>query len=368
MITAVLIVILSTLLPLKLYSFLRGKQFGGKIRKEHINRYERSKHWDGEKFNNLSETTMNVNASRIPGLLKKQLTGRALRSPAKTIPILPLDNRWTDDGVNLPRFIWYGHSVLLLQLEGLNLLIDPMFGQDASPIAPMSTKRFSDHTLDLIDSLPNIDAVLLTHDHYDHLDYKSITRLRAKAETYLVALGVARHLERWDIPLGQITEFDWWDEKTFNGIRLIFTPSRHFSGRGPVDRSKSLWGGWVFQTKNHRIYWSGDGGYDKHFGEVGRRYGPFDWSFIECGQYTEMWHQIHMMPEESVQAALDAGTRTAIPVHWGGFTLAMHHWTDPVNRFLIEAQKLNQVVCCPHPGQVVTMGDTFSEPWWQEYD
>jgi L-ascorbate metabolism protein UlaG (beta-lactamase superfamily) len=278
-----------------------------------------------------------------------------------------MDKNWTKTSDRRPKFIWYGHSVLLLQLEGLNLLIDPMFGPDASPIAPMKSQRFTRHSLDLIDTLPQIDAILLTHDHYDHLDYHSMVKLRSKVDTYFVALGVARHLVRWGVPKSQITEFDWGDEKLFAGIRLIFTPSRHFSGRGPVDRAKSLWGGWVFQTNKYRIYWSGDGGYDTHFREIGRRYGPFHWSFMECGQYNEMWHQIHMIPEESVRAAREVGTKTAIPVHWGGFTLAMHHWTDPVIRFVREAQKLDQQVCCPHPGQMVIMGDLFSEPWWQEY-
>ncbi len=161
--------------------------------------------------------------------------------------------------------------------------------------------RNGENTLNLVEQLPTLDAILLTHDHYDHLDLESIRRLKNKTENWLVALGVGRHLEKWGIPKNSITEFGWWQKVDFLGIEITATPSRHFSGRGPFDRAKSLWCGWVFKSANHAIYWSGDGGYGEHFKEIGERLGPFDWGFMECGQYNERWHQIHMYPEDRHQ-------------------------------------------------------------------
>lgn len=367
MITTVLIIAVSVFFPIKLIYFFRGKQFGGKVRQEHLSKYARSSHWDGEKFINLEETTVDVNVRTLPRLLKLQLKGRSERNPREDLPIIPTDSKDFEEKEG-PKFIWYGHSVLLLQMAGRNLLIDPMFGPDASPIAPVTSRRFSAGTLSIIDQLPDLDAILITHDHYDHLDFASIARLKEKADTFYVAMGVSRHLERWGIPSSQITEFDWWDEDFLDPVRLIFTPSRHFSGRGPTDRTRSLWGGWVFMTDSHRIYWTGDGGYGNHFKQVGERYGPFQWIFTECGQYNELWHQIHMYPEECVQAALDAGAQVAMPVHWAGFTLAMHHWKEPVNRFVRAAGEKGLEICCPPLGQLVKIDQKVSwEPWWDRY-
>jgi L-ascorbate metabolism protein UlaG (beta-lactamase superfamily) len=206
---------------------------------------------------------------------------------------------------------------------------------------------------------------LLTHDHYDHIDLDSINKLIPKVKTWFVALGVSRHLEHWGVPENQITEFDWWDSIEFQGIQITFTPSRHFSGRGIADRAKSLWGGWVFKTPNHNIYWSGDGGYGPHFKEIGEKFGPFDWGFMECGQYNEHWHAIHLYPEEAVQAALDAQVKVATPVHWGGFSLALHSWKDPIERFYAEAKSQNLKMIAPEIGEVVEVNDTATpRTWW----
>ena len=179
------------------------------------------------------------------------------------------------------KFIWYGHSVVLLRVANKTILIDPMFGTNAVPISPFPIKRFSDNTLDFIKTFPQIDLVLLTHDHYDHLDLESIELFTPKVKEYYVALGCSRHLEKWGITKGKIKEFDWWDRSNFEGIDITFTPTRHFSGRGLTDRAKCLWGGWVLQTAQENIYFSGDSGYGTHFKEVGARLGPFDFAFME---------------------------------------------------------------------------------------
>ena len=341
-------------------------QFGDKVRPHDEERFEKSKQWNGERFENLIETKMDMNILDLPKLLKERFTDRKSRSPEAPIPIIPFDKeKFAKDGA--PKFIWYGHSVCLLQIANKNILIDPMLGPNASPIAPFSTKRFSEASLEVIDSLPEIDVLLMTHDHYDHLDYDSILKLKEKVDTWFVGLGISRHLEKWGVPAGQITEFDWWDEIDFDGIRLVYTPSRHFSGRGAFDRAKSLWGGWVFISEDVKVYWSGDGGYGPHFKDVGDKLGPFDWGFMECGQYNKNWHAIHMYPEETVQAALDAGVSVATPVHWAGFALALHPWKEPIERFLKAANDVGLNSCTPRIGEVVRLKDQRStEAWWED--
>ncbi len=341
-------------------------QFGAKVNKELIERYSKSPQWNGKIFENQSETLMDINLKTLPGLFRQQFTGRKLRSPEQPIPIISFDQEAFQTGTTKPKFVWYGHSVLLLQLNGKNLLIDPMLGPNAAPISPMAVKRFSENTLDIIDHLPPIDMVLMTHDHYDHLDYASIKKLKTKVDTWYVALGVSRHLEAWGVPSETILEFDWWDMKTFADINITFTPSRHFSGRGLGDRAKCLWGGWVFKTSDHSIYWSGDSGYDKHFKEVGKRLGPFDWGFMECGQYNKLWHPIHMFPEETVQSSIDAQVSISIPVHWGGFPLALHTWKDPIERFTKAAEVNDQKISTPEIGQLVVFGEEPTKDWWSD--
>jgi L-ascorbate metabolism protein UlaG (beta-lactamase superfamily) len=196
------------------------------------------------------------------------------------------------------------------------------------------------------------------------LDYDSIQKLRNKTKQFYVALGVKRHLVSWGIPENTITEFDWWDENPFGGIQITFTPTRHFSGRGLTDRAKSLWGGWALKTANENIWFSGDSGYGEHFKEVGTRLGPFDFAFMECGQYNENWHQIHMYPEESIQASIDANVKNMMPVHWAGFALAQHTWTEPVDRFIQEAKSKNQNYCLPKIGELFDSNYSVIDSWW----
>lgn len=355
-----------------LFKFLHytmySKQFGGKVTKKLSEQYQQSANWKNGKFQNLEETSLHISLSKMPGIIYRQFSGKVKREPAKPLPIRALDKTAFLKESELPKMVWYGHSVLLLRLNGQTLLIDPMLGPSASPIGPVTTKRFSTNTLDLIDDFPEIDLVLLTHDHYDHLDYDSIRKLKAKTKRYFVALGLKRHLVRWGIDADLITEFDWWDQTDFNGIHISFTPSRHFSGRGLTDRSKSLWGGWVFKMANHNLWFSGDGGYGEHFKEIGKRLGPFDFGWMECGQYNEHWHQIHMYPEECIQAALDAKVKTIMPVHWAGFSLAPHHWKEPVERFVAAAGQTNINFLVPALGETITLGNTKRIDWWEHLE
>lgn len=343
-------------------------QFGGKLDRQEVAKMSKSPQWNGKIFENQIETKMDMSLSKMPELLYKQLFDRKGRSPQQPLPILPFQkDQW--EANQEPKFIWYGHSVLLLQLAGKNLLIDPMFGDNAAPVAPFKVKRFSENTLALIDQLPRLDAILISHDHYDHLDHASIKMLKNKCDRWLVALGVARHLERWGIHEDQIEELDWWDDSKIEEINITFTPSRHFSGRGLNDRTKSLWGGFTFITQDFKVYWSGDGGEGPHFQEIGQRLGPFDWAFMENGQYNELWHAIHMYPEEAVKAGIEAKAQILTPVHWAGFPLALHHWKEPIERFFKEAEKQDQAVYIPAMGEVVSMRkDGRYEEWWKKFE
>ena len=339
-------------------------QFGGRITKSDIERYRQSPNWDGKKFVNRSETTVSVGFKNLPKVIYRQFSNTKVRQPQHRIKIPELSHSQWQINPEMPKYVWYGHATLLLQIKGKNILIDPMFGPDAAPIGPFKVKRFSDNTLDIIDQLPKIDLVIFSHDHYDHLDYKSVQKLKSNVDLFYVALGVERHLKSWGIPEHQIHTFDWWDDKDFDDISIRFTESRHFSGRGLTDRTKSLWGGWIFKTDKHNIYWSGDGGYDTHFKEIGETYGPFDLGFMECGQYNEFWKTIHMFPDEAVQAAKDSGVKVAVPVHWGGFALSSHTWKHPVEEFTKFATEQGQSIATPEPGAIVKLTDQTST-WWE---
>ncbi|HTG65157.1 MAG TPA: MBL fold metallo-hydrolase [Flavobacterium sp.] len=340
------------------------KQFGARPSKSDLEKYSKSTYWNGKIFENLEETTMEFALSNLPKFLHKQFCQKEDREPPKPLPILSFDKAEFESGTHLMKSVWYGHSTILMRLNHATILIDPMFGQDAAPIAPFKVKRFSEGTLDLIDDFPEIDLVLISHDHYDHLDYESVLKLKGKTKQFYVALGVKRHLVSWGIDSEKITEFDWWAEAVFENIKITFTPTRHFSGRGLTDRAKSLWGGWAFKTEAENIWFSGDSGYGNHFAEIGTRLGPFDFAFMECGQYNENWHQIHMYPEESVQAAIDAGVKNMMAVHWAGFALAQHSWKEPVERFVEKATSENLNFIVPEIGELFTAKNSNNTEFW----
>ncbi len=346
---------------------INKKQFGGKLNDRLKDRYSKSDQWIDGEFKNLEKTNMSFSFHSLPKLLYKQFFDTKGREPKSPLSIIPFNETEFLASSDRSKMIWYGHSVALLRIDGKTLLIDPMLGPDAAPIAPFKSTRFSKDTLKLIDHLPPIDILLLTHDHYDHLDLASIEKLIPKVDKYFVSIGTGRHFESWGVHTNQIIEFDWWDRQQIDNLEITLTPSRHFSGRGLKDNSKSLWGGWVFKTPNENIYWSGDGGYGEHFKEIGKRLGPFDFGVMECGQYNENWHQIHMFPEESVQAALDAGVQKAMAVHWAGFSLAQHTWKDPIERFVKAAEDKGLAHATPALGELFSYSEDVKKRWWENY-
>lgn len=346
---------------------MSSKHFGGKLSAQWKSVYQDSPNWKNGAFRNLEKTQTGIDWRKIPEIMCRQFKGHKEGNPKAPLPIAAFDKAafLSDSGTS--KFVWFGHSVILMRLNDRTILIDPMLGGNASPLGSKSTRRFSEDTLSLIEELPEIDLMLLTHDHYDHLDFESIQRLKSKTRCFYVALGVKRHLMRWGIDEKHIFEFDWWDQKTFHEIGITFTPTRHFSGRGITSLAKCLWGGWAFKTAAENIWFSGDGGYGDHFKEIGERLGPFDFAMMECGQYGKDWPQIHMFPDESVQAALDALVDVTMPVHWGGFNLSYHHaWFEPVEDFARHAQQQHLNFITPGIGEIFHPTATTSA-WWMKH-
>lgn len=341
---------------------------GGNPSKQKVARYEKLAYYEDGKFNNLVPTSMNMDFGKALKMLPEFFKDDPARRPEFELPLVRQDSLALVDTTHPTRLIWFGHSAFLLQMEGKTILIDPMFGEVPAPNPLLGKKRFSKELPISIEKLPQIDFMIISHDHYDHLDYESIQKLKRKTKAFYVPLGVGSHFEAWGVAPEAIHEMAWWEETEAQGIKLAFTPARHFSGRGLTNRFSTLWGSWVIQGKEDTIFFSGDSGYGPHFKEIGEKYGPFNFAMMECGQYNERWKEIHMMPEETAQAAKDIQADVFMPIHWGAFTLAMHSWTDPIERVLVKAGEIHQPIYIPEIGESVEL-DKKPVPgaqtqWW----
>jgi L-ascorbate metabolism protein UlaG (beta-lactamase superfamily) len=263
------------------------------------------------------------------------------------------------------KVIWFGHSSLLLNISGKIILIDPVFSGSASPFSFM-TQRFQNPALELSE-LPPIDYIVISHDHYDHLDMKTIQFFKDKNVHFVVPLGVGAHLAGWGINQHNITELDWWRNFSIGDLAFIATPAQHASGRDRIHFNESLWASWIIQNTRQRVYFSGDSGYDTHFKEIGDKYGPFDIAFIENGQYNEKWREVHLLPEETIQAFLDLKAKRLFPVHWGMFNLALHSWYEPIAKTNKAAKEKGIRLVSPKLGEIVEVDDQYENKiWWEE--
>lgn len=343
--------------------------FGGEVSEERRKEYQTSKQFKNGTFANTKNVPEDPSFSQMMSMTRKFFFTKVENGvPGKNIEVKKVDSLDLATYQSKTRLIWFGHSAFLLQMEHKTILIDPMFGKVPAPHPWLGGNRFSKKLPIALDKLPKIDAVLISHDHYDHLDYDSIKTLKDKVGHFYVPLGVGVHLEAWGVPKEKIDELDWWEEVQFKNLQFACTPAQHFSGRKFNNRQSTLWSSWVIRSETENIFFSGDSGYAPHFKEIGAKYGPFDFAMLECGQYNKMWPDIHMFPEETAQAGIDLRARAFMPIHWGAFKLALHSWTDPVERAAKTAEQLQIPMITPEIGQAFELenpGEVHSN-WWRD--
>ncbi|MES2208073.1 MAG: MBL fold metallo-hydrolase [Pseudomonadota bacterium] len=287
--------------------------------------------------------------------------------PNMPIPVQPLSAALLVEAPDASLFR-LGHSTLLLKLNGAFWLTDPVFSERASPVQWAGPKRFHAPPIS-IDELPSIKGVILSHDHYDHLDYEAIMRLAPKVELFITSLGVGDRLIAWGIDPAKVRQLDWWQQTTVQNVQLIATPAQHFSGRGITDENRTLWASWVIIAGDLRLFFSGDTGYHADFKTIGERYGPFDMTLLETGAYDKQWSDIHMQPEQTLQAHLDLKGRWLMPVHNGTFDLAMHPWHEPFDRIYALAEANGVNLATPLMGEPLLLKNPHAtRRWWIELE
>lgn len=338
-----------------------GKNPSGK----RLERIKQSPNYKNNAFQNLSPTNQLSKDTSYAKIMKDSMTRSKHVEPTKVIPFVKTDLHTIN--AEEPVIVWFGHSSYLLKIYGKTILVDPVFSGNASPFSFM-IKAFKGTDEYKAEHMPKIDLLLLTHDHYDHLDYKTLKLLRSKIKQIYCPLGVGSHLEHWGFEESRITELDWWEKSSFaDDIEITAAPARHYTGR-TMTRSKMLWASYVLKTKAHSVYLGGDSGYDTHFKMIGELYGPFDIALLESGQYNTSWPNIHMMPEETVQASIDLKSGVLFPIHWGKFALAMHDWDEPIKRIVKKAEELNVKVTTPMIGEPLLISKYQETKFWWEFE
>jgi L-ascorbate metabolism protein UlaG (beta-lactamase superfamily) len=360
-----------------------------------LERIRRSLNFKRDRFENEVPTEVTLKGASLFKMLREYRNRPASTVPEHRIPSMRTDLRTLpDDKVSM---VWFGHSSYLLKVKGTTILVDPVFSANASPVSFMA-KAFPGTEVYTAADMPKIDILLLTHDHYDHLDYPTILELIPKTKQYCTSLGVGAHLESWGVAPEKIVELDWWEgwsvkadgiaavAATNEGIAgevaegriagtaaaegdvftFTATPARHFSGRS-FKRGGTLWSSFVLKTAGYSLFLGGDSGYEQHFKAIGDRFGPFDLAVLECGQYGKNWPYIHMTPEQTVQAALDLRAAALLPVHWSKFTLALHPWNEPARRVVAAAAEKALPVATPLIGQPVVVGGPYPDTRWWDF-
>jgi L-ascorbate metabolism protein UlaG (beta-lactamase superfamily) len=348
------------------WAVLSQPQFGAPMTGARLERALANPQYRDGRFVNLEPEAPST-TSLIDYTLR-QLSGTEVREPPAAVPVLAVDKAAlaASPPASGLRAFRIGHASTYVEIDGLRLLLDPVFAERVSPL-PVGPRRFHPPPIALAD-LPRIDAVLVSHDHYDHLDMDTVRHLAQRGSRFFVPLGIGAHLERWGVPPAQIEELEWWQERTLGTVRIVCTPTRHYSGRGPDDRSTTLWSSWSVIGPTHRAFYSGDTGYGKLFQDIGARLGPFDIAFVKIGAYGpgDAWTDIHMTPEQAVQVHRDVRARRMFPVHWSTFNLAYHHWDEPIRRTVAEAARAGVDLVTPRVGEMVEAGRPFvSTRWWE---
>lgn len=319
-----------------------------------------SPQFDGESFRNPHPATVVASGGQC-AILRGLLTRRHAGDPPGTIPVL---TPRAPAVASTMAVTWYGHASALVEVDGRRVLVDPMWGDRASPSRLLGPKRLHPVPIPL-DDVPPLDAVVISHDHYDHLDLPTIRRLAQRESTpFVVPLGVGAHLRGWGVPTERIVELDWGQTARVRELTLTCTEARHFSGRG-LTRNTTLWASWVIAGPQHGVFFGGDTGYTPAFAEIGARYGPFDLTLLPIGAYGDSWPDIHLHPEDAVRAHGDVGGGVLVPMHWATFNLAFHGWAEPVRRLCAAAERTGVRVAVPRPGERLELSALPpSRDWW----
>ncbi|KLT64174.1 MBL fold metallo-hydrolase [Pedobacter sp. BMA] len=314
---------------------------------------------------NLSPTLMQPEGVSFFTLLKAFLFDQNPdKTPSNPLPFVKpdLNGKAAGDEVEL---IWFGHSSYLIKINGYRILVDPVFSETPSPFSFIGSKAFKGTGFVQAADFKDIDVLVITHDHYDHLDYQSILKIAPNSKSIVTSIGVGSHLERWGVPASKINELCWEQSVSlFDSLKFTAVSGRHFTGR-KFRRNQTLWSAFVLQSKQSKLFLGGDSGYDTHFQQIGNQYGPFDLALLECGQYNDYWPYIHMFPEQTVQAAIDLKAKVLMPVHWSKFSLAMHSWDEPVKRVVAAAEDLNFPIVTPRLGETINLNKYLpTAKWW----
>jgi L-ascorbate metabolism protein UlaG (beta-lactamase superfamily) len=347
------------------FFFLQLPRFGRTPTGERLKTIARSPHLKNGKFNNLSYTPNLTEGMSYYAVLKEFLFHKSKNQrPPATLPSSKTDLLKLDPDKKI--LIWFGHSSYFMQVDGKKILVDPVFSGSASPIA-FTTKSFAGSDIYTTSDIPEIDYLFLSHDHWDHLDYETLMKLKTKIRKIICPLGTGEHLERWGFDKNRIVEKDWNEELLLQeGFEVIVTSARHFSGRG-LRRNRSLWASYILITPTMKIFIGGDSGYDTHFAAIGNKYGPFDLAVLECGQYDKSWKYIHMMPEQVATAAQDLKANKLLPVHWAKFVLGNHDWDEPIKRVVRASKEKGILLLTPMIGEEIDFtnnAQNFSS-WWE---
>ncbi|MFD7731153.1 MBL fold metallo-hydrolase [Kitasatospora phosalacinea] len=354
-------------LPRETWQRMRTDAFGADPSGWRLHRVRNSPHFVDGSFRNPVATRRLAYAHTPLALMRTKLAvDPNRRTPAAAVPVhrlLPMELA-TPPASGL-RLTWLGHATVLAELDGVRVLFDPVWSERCSPFDWIGPKRLHPVPLPLAELGP-VDVVVISHDHYDHLDMPTVRTLAAGDAVFAVPLGVGAHLEHWGVSPRRIVDLDWWETAELDGLRLTATPARHYCSRGPRPSGRFLWSSWVVEGKRHRLFHSGDSGYFPGFAEIGRRFGPFDATMMQVGAYSEHWPEVHLTPEEAVQAHRDLGGDVMLPVHWGTFDLAPHPWEEPAERVVAAAQDAGVTLALPRPGRPFEpAAPPTAKLWWR---
>lgn len=344
--------------------FMQQEQFGKRPSGMRLELIKNSPNYKNNAFQNLSHTpSLTEGVSMVSVLSEFLFKKNEFKKPNQNIPTAKTDLLHLNPLENV--VVWFGHSSYFIQIDGKKILVDPVLSENASPLS-FTTKAFEGTNIYTTDDFPEIDYLFISHDHWDHLDYKTILKLKSKIKTIICGLGTGAHFEHWGFDNDSIIEKDWNETITLeDGFEVNTVPARHFSGRS-FTRNKALWMSFVLQTPSSKLFIGGDSGYDSHFAEIGKQFGPFDLAFLENGQYDKSWKYIHMTPKEVLQAAVDLKTKALFPVHSSKFTLANHNWNEPLSKISELAKTTEIKLITPLIGEKTNLHTQKEFPkWWE---